>query len=82
MVGWAQHGASLTTWFCLVEPCVPYGHDIHAVFPGTARDFLSNSGRCGQAGVEFAHSVFITVSLAEENLQLALFFGHIRPVLV
>ena len=55
---------------------------VHAVFPGTARDFLSNSGRCGQAGVEFAHSVFITVSLAEENLQLALFFGHIRPVLV
>ena len=43
------------------------GACVHAVFPGTARDLLSKSGKCGQAGPcgESAHGVTVRVGVAE-----------------
>src|SRR3990172_6526104 len=44
------------------------GACVHAVFPGTARDLLSKSGKCGQAGPfgESAHGVTVRVPQGDD----------------
>ena len=60
------------------------GACVHAVFPGTARDLLSKSGKCGQAGPfgESAHGVTVRVPqgddmcVAEKDFQWTFFIRH------
>lgn len=61
--GWFD---GLTTRFGFVEPCAPFGYDIHAVV--------------GQAGVESAHRVTVRVGMAEENFEGAFRVGHVTVI--